>query len=265
MGAENVTKHLREHNLEPPMYDWNPFFIGLPDEIKELIFSKFAFQLRGSAHNKADTMHLQELQRYGVMLEHPHPLNALAATSNSLKDNVESYCDHLLEKHRTEYRSENCPATPGETEKRSKGPIVSSTRRGLWLHHVADSCAFCGKDSSLVTLKTRPFNRLINSCGDCVDKQWPDKIELHQATYKHDISLHHLLWPPQGYVLQWGRHRYLEIEVLGPRGVQAPSYMDTSFGDYLLDSEVEALAKAVKSEPTRHIPLWAMRTLSANS
>lgn len=63
------------------------------------------------------------------------------------------------------------------------------------------------------------------------------------------LSLHHILWPPQGHVLQWARNRL--------------PYRVPDFFDVLLNDEIEAVAKAIKGDPIRHTPVWAMYDLTA--
>lgn len=67
------------------------------------------------------------------------------------------------------------------------------------------------------------------------------------------LSLHHILWPPQGYALQWAKYH---------PSVNGRRYW-SEVSDVLLDNEVEAVAKAIKDDPIRHTPTWAMYDLTA--
>jgi hypothetical protein len=96
--TNNIAAYVAKHKLEPPMYDWNPRLLGIPHEVSGLIFGKLAFQLPGSAQDTR-VWNCSQLRLKGVMLEHPHPLNALAGTSRGLRDCVEDYCKHLLKVH----------------------------------------------------------------------------------------------------------------------------------------------------------------------
>lgn len=98
--SKNAAKPIAEPKLQPPMWEWSPFLLGLPVEIQELILSKFEFQLPSEGHNKVDSLHITELLRKRVSLKDSHPMNTLAATSRSMRDIIEAYCDHLLETHR---------------------------------------------------------------------------------------------------------------------------------------------------------------------
>lgn len=82
------------------MWEWTPFLVALPIEILELILSKFGFQLPGKGHNRVDSLHVMELLRKNVSPKDSHPFNTLAATSRSMRDGIEEYCEHLLETYR---------------------------------------------------------------------------------------------------------------------------------------------------------------------
>lgn len=71
------------------------------------------------------------------------------------------------------------------------------------------------------------------------------------------LSLHHILWPPQGYVLQWARKRLIG----GP--IPRASAYETDCQDFLLDDEVEAVVMAIEKDPTWHIRVWALYDLTA--
>jgi hypothetical protein len=94
----NIAAYVAKHKLEPPMYDWNPGLLGIPHEILGLIFDKLAFQFPGSVQD-TKAWNRSQLQLKGVMLQHPHSLNALATTCKGLRDCVEDYCKHLLKVH----------------------------------------------------------------------------------------------------------------------------------------------------------------------
>lgn len=69
------------------------------------------------------------------------------------------------------------------------------------------------------------------------------------------LSLHHILWPPQGYVLQWARKRL--------PGGPIPRAIETDFQNFLLEDEVEVVVKAIEEDPVRHIRVWALYDLTA--
>ncbi|TID26327.1 hypothetical protein E2P81_ATG00802 [Venturia nashicola] len=257
-----------ECKLQPPMWAWSPFLLGLPIAVLELIFSKFEFQLPSEAHPRVDSVHTTELLRKRVSLKDPHPFNTLATTSPSMRDSIEEYCEHLLETYR-KTTCNKCPSTdeksislnldafnemagasePIEDEAPSQAARTYITYRGNWLRHLVHSCAFCG--STTDEAHCPPFNRIIRACTPCEKQQWRNPIVLEAAMKK--LSLHHILWPPQGYVLQWARKRQ---PLLNGEPVCS------EFLDYLLDDEVETVAKAIKDDPIRHTPIWAMYNLT---
>lgn len=104
---------IAERKLQPPMWEWTPFLLGLPIEVLELIFSNFEFQLPGEAHTENDSLHTTELLRKRISLKDPHPFNTLAATSRSMRDGIEDCCEHLLEM----YRKNTCNKCPSTDEK----------------------------------------------------------------------------------------------------------------------------------------------------
>ncbi|KAE9964519.1 hypothetical protein BLS_008258 [Venturia inaequalis] len=266
--SKTAASFIAERKLQPPMWEWTPFLLGLPIEVLELIFSNFEFQLPGEAHTENDSLHTTELLRKRISLKDPHPFNTLAATSRSMRDGIEDCCEHLLEM----YRKNTCNKCPSTDEKSAslnldafnelagagkadedEAPIqavrTSVTQRGIWLRHIAHSCAFCG--STTIETECAPFNRLIRTCAPCEREQWPNKILLKAAMEK--LSLHHILWPPQGYALQWAKYH---------PSVNGRRYW-SEVSDVLLDNEVEAVAKAIKDDPIRHTPTWAMYDLTA--
>lgn len=95
--SKNVAKYIADNKLTAPMWDWKPFFLGLPEEVKGLIFSQFEFQLSSKAQTKSDLLHATELLRKRVSLDDPHPMNTLAATSRAMRASIEAYCRHLRE------------------------------------------------------------------------------------------------------------------------------------------------------------------------
>lgn len=115
---------------------------------------------------------------------------------------------------------------------------------------MSHSCAFCGSTTAQPGIT--PFNRLIRACALCEQQQWPNKITLEAA--KEKLSLHHILWPPQGYIIQWARKRCLPYR---------DQYTFPEYLDVLLDDEIEAVAKAIKDNPFQHTPTWAMYDLTA--
>ncbi|QDS71216.1 hypothetical protein FKW77_010380 [Venturia effusa] len=262
--SKNASGFIAQHKLQPPLWEWAPFFLGLPTDVKEIIFSQVAFQIPGSAHPRRNYFHIRELLNKRVSLEHSHPFNTLAATSRSMRDSIEAYSQHLLKKHCNDGCSKcgskydesislNLSAfreLPGaededrEDEARKQLERTPSTHRGIWLRHIAHSCAFCGR----TTVKyICPFNRTIKTCADCELKQWPNRITLETAMKK--LPLHHILWPPQGYVLQWARICRHTLD-------NNPDQPD--FLDILLNDEVEAVVDVVEKDPVRHTPAWAM-------
>lgn len=95
--SKKVAKYIADNKLTAPMWDWKPFFLGFPEEVKEVIFSQFEFQLPSKAQTKNDLHHATELLRKRVSLDDPHPMNTLAATSCAMRVSIEAYCRHLRE------------------------------------------------------------------------------------------------------------------------------------------------------------------------
>ena len=176
-----------------------PSLDSLPNDIQYMIFSYLAKILAGYALDGVprtpNLLHQLELvQPKTSELMKTHPFQNLAATSRQLRQAVEGYCRHLLDRHKDVIGGKPVPelggmnwealASKNASGKKKKTKASRQTYRNIWIRAMNERCVWCGKKSQ----RKAVFDMLIYCCYPCDLRVYGRKVAKSDAIKVHGLK-----------------------------------------------------------------------------
>lgn len=169
-----------------------PSLDSLPNDIQHMIFSYLSkilagYSLDGIPRTPNLLHQLEMLQPKTSELMKTHPFQNLAATSRQLREAVEEYCRHLLNRHKDVIGDKRVPelgcvnwevlASKNAFGKRKNTKARRQTYRNTWIRAVNERCIWCGKRSKRKAI----FDMLIYCCYPCDQRVYGRKVSKTDA------------------------------------------------------------------------------------